>query len=323
MSLTWKDSIDKQRKALAQILRDPIEQITSNCIPMWKHRESIENLFLVSFSRIPYCDSIYALNTEGIQISESIGRNGIQPGHLGRDRSQHPYLKEAVPAWGFLLSDAYLSMNHHHPSLTALQVVRSCDKVLGYIAADFDLRDLPMTSSLYLEPGEWQHQTDLPLIRNLVYKQSRKEKTRDEALKQTLPVLEELLVARGVFQCQTHFTSNQVTVWTLEDPYRFQVLDRETLTSSDILQDFPHVPYPYNAKIPRRCIARILDMMRLLHCAHQGVYLRLASINIFNGQINLAFSHDDLQNFSYDEFLTKDVDDWFGDGDSISSPASR
>lgn len=316
MSLTWRDSIYKQRKSLAQILREPLEQLTNNCIPMWGHRESIENLFLVSFSRIPYCDRLYALDKDGIQVSESIGRTGIQPGFLGRDRSQDSFMREVVPAWGFLLSDAYLSMNHQHPSFTALQLVRTGDGVLGYIGADFDLRDLPITAGLYLEPGEWRQSNHTALLSNLVFRQSRSE----SSLEDILPVVESLLVERGVFQCQIHFASCQVTVWTLEDPYRYQVLDYAGLTDSNILQDFPRMPYPYNAKIPRHYIARILDVMKLSHVCDQAVYLRFASLNIFTGQISFSSSQDDSHYVSHDEFLTKQGRPWFNITDTIPRP---
>jgi hypothetical protein len=58
-------------------------------------------------------------------------------------------MKEAVPVWGFLLSDAYISLAKSRPSLTALQIVRAENgQPLGYLGADFDLRDLPVSSTL-------------------------------------------------------------------------------------------------------------------------------------------------------------------------------
>lgn len=316
MNLTWKDSIYKQRKALEQILRDPFEQITGTCIPMWRHRESIENLFLVSFSRIPYCNSLYALDTNGIQISESIGRNGIQPGYLGRDRSQQPCLKDAVPAWGFLLTDAYPGMNHRHPTFTALQVIRSCETVLGYIGADFDLCDLPLTAGLYVEPAESRQ----AITESFPYNPEIRLPTAESILEVTLPVLTELLGERGVFQCQIHFASSQTTVWTLEDPYRYQILDHAALAHAGTLQDYPRVPYPYNAKIPRRTIAQLMEKMKLLHMHGQSINLRHASLNIFNGKIGLISSRDDSLYVSYDDFLKRKFSGDFGIIDAMSRP---
>ena len=87
---------------------------------------------------------MYVLDNKGIQLSDNISASTIMPEHYGRDRSTRPYMREAVPATGFLLSDAYLSLRANRPSLTALQAVRREDRVLGYIGVDFDLRDLPV-----------------------------------------------------------------------------------------------------------------------------------------------------------------------------------
>ena len=312
MSLAWKDSIYRQREALAQILRDPIEQVTSDCIPRWGCQSSMESIFLVNFSRIPYCASLYALDTSGVQITENIGRSGIEPGYLGRDRSQRPYMKEVVPAWGFLLSDAYISLNKHRPSLTALQVVRASETVMGYIGADFDLRDLPVTSDLYQEPVNWRQVKGDPAIRSLVFQQSRIESPMDKTLEQTLSILEELLTERGVFQCQIHFASSQATIWMISDPFRYRILDHEALTDADICLVYPCQPYPDEAKIPQQHIPQILDTLRILRISDETIYLRLASINVFNGMISLTFSCDGSHYMPYDEFMMKNADFWFG-----------
>ena len=312
MSLAWKDSIYLQREALAQILREPIEQVSHHCAPYWGYRDSLEDIFLTSFSCIPYCTAIYALDTNGIQITENIGASGIQPGHLGRDRSQRPYMKEAVPAWGFLLSDAYISLNQHRPSLTALQIVRSSDTVLGYIGADFDLRDIPVTSDLYQEPGSWRQVKGDPAIRSQLFQQSRVESPLDRTMDQSLTILEDLLTQRGIFQCQIHFSSSQATIWVTSDPFRYRILEHEALTDPDICLVYPCQNYPDNAIIPQTRINQILETFRILRVTDETIYLRLASINIFNGMISLTFSCDGSHYMQYDEFLLKNAEFWYG-----------
>lgn len=316
MSLTLTNSIFRQREALAQILREPIEQMTNNCIPVWAHRASLENMFLVNLSRIPYCSYLYALNTDGIQICESIGRSGIQPGCLGRDHSQRPYMKEAVPAWGFLLSDAYTSLNQHRPSFTALQIVRTNDTVLGFIGVDFDLRDLPVTSGLYQESGDWRQATVEPSIRHLVFQHHNKS-PMDQNLDQSLTILEELLTGYGVFQCQIHFSSSQAVIWQINDPFRYRLLDHSSLTMPDFLLSYPNHAYPNNAKIPQSNIMNILDNLKILRTSNANTYLRLASINIFNGMIGLTFSSDGSHYMPFDDFLRKNPGFW------INSPIRK
>ena len=140
-------------------------------------------------SAVPYCTYLYCMRTDGVQITDNVGPAGLAPEHYDRNRSQRPYMKEVVPAWGFLLSDAYISQSEHRPSLTALQVVRAGGETLGYLGADFDLRSLPVTAELYEEPSSWRQIKGDPAIRGTVFQQSRIESPMDRALDQALAIL--------------------------------------------------------------------------------------------------------------------------------------
>jgi hypothetical protein len=52
--------------------------------------------------------------------------------------------------------------------------------------------------------------------------------------------------------------------------------------------------------------------MRQLRTADETLYLRSASINIFNGMISLTFSCDGTHYMSWREFLEKDMSFWLG-----------
>jgi hypothetical protein len=219
-------------------------------------------------------------------------------------------MKEAMPAWGFLLSDAYISLTAHQPSLTALQVVVSDAGALGYLGAGFELRRLPVTSALYQEPGNWRQVKGDPAIRSTLFQQTRTESPMDRNMQNALSILEELLTERGIFQCQIHFSSSQATVWTIDDPLRYRILDQEVLKDPDICLVYPSRPYPLDAAIPRADITRILDAMRALRTVDTTIYLRTASINIFNGMVSLTFSCDGSHYMRFDEFLTKGATFW-------------
>ncbi|MBI1424743.1 MAG: hypothetical protein GC149_14960 [Gammaproteobacteria bacterium] len=312
MNESWKDSIYRQREELARILRDPIDAVARQCIEQWDDRGGLEQILVEGFASIPYCAYLYVLDTSGIQLTESINLSGIAPGHYHRDRSQRPYMKEVVPAWGFLLSDAYISLYGHRPSLSALQVIRDGKTVLGYLGADFDLRDLPVTAELYQEPETWRQVKGDPAIRSLLFQQTRSESPMDQNLEQTFSILEELLTQRGVFQCQIQFASSQAMIWTMEDPFRYRILDHEALTDPDICLVYPLQRYPLGARIPQASIAAILDHFGSLRLADENIYLRQASINLLNGMISLTFSCDGTHYMSYDEFLLKNTSFWFG-----------
>jgi hypothetical protein len=312
MNDSWKDSIYRQREELARLLREPIDTVASRCVAQWGNRDGLEQILAEDFATIPCCAYLYVLDTNGIQLTESINRSGIAPGHYRRDRSQRPYMKEVVPAWGFLLSDAYISLHGHRPSLTALQVIRANKMVLGYLGADFDLRDLPVTAELYREPDTWRQVKGDPAIRSLLFQQTRSDSPMDLDLEQTFSILEELLTQRGVFQCQLQFASSQAMIWTMEDPFRYRILDQEALTDPDICLVYPLQRYPVGARIPPASIAAILDNFGRLRLADENIYLRQASINLLNGMIGMTFSCDGSHYMPYDEFLLKDTSFWFG-----------
>lgn len=293
------------------MLSQPLARLADRCMPAWGDRHLLDEVLLEGFPGIPRCTFLYCLDTDGVQISDNVGRDGLAPEHYGRDRSQRPYMKEAVPAWGFLLSDAYISLSASRPSLTALHVVRAQSRPLGYLGADFDLRNLPVTSELYEEPGYWRQVKGDPSIRGQVFQQCRIDSPMDLGLDQALSILEELLTERGVFQCQIHFSSSQATIWTLDDPFRYRILDHEALSDPDICLVFPPRPYPQDAAIPRNDVQRILATMRSLRFADPTIYLRTASINVFNGMVSLTFSCDGSHYMSYVEFLLKDTSFWF------------
>ena len=312
MKKTWKDAVHQQRIALAERLSLPLAKLAANCEPVWGNREALGKVLLDGFSTIPYRLYMYVLDTNGIQISDNVTAEGIIQEHFGRDRSSRPYMREVVPAWGFLLSDAYLSLRVNRPSITALQLVRRGDQVLGYLGVDFDLRDLPVTSDLYEESEEWRQIKGDPAIRSSVFLQHRIESPMDKNIEVACAIIEELITDRGMFQGVIHFSSSRVTTWFMSDPYRYRILDSEALSDPDICLLYPAHAYPDDAMIPRERITSIMNVMQKLRLTDETFYLRSASINIFNGMISLTFSCDGSHYMLWQEFLDKDESFWFG-----------
>jgi len=127
-----------------------------------------------------------------------------------------------------------------------------------------------------------------------------------------MAILEELFTERGMFQAVIHFSSSRATVWFMEDPYRYRILDHEALADPDICMLYSRQDWPVDALIPQQKINSILRGMRQLRTADETLYLRSASINIFNGMISLTFSCDGSHYMSWHEFLDKDMSFWVG-----------
>ena len=312
MKSTWKEAVKQQRIELTRNLHGPLTQISEACASVWPDHEALNAILLENFSNVPYCLFLYALDMHGVQVSDNVDTNGLMPEHFKRDRSHRPYMRQPVPASGFLLSNAYLSLRANRPSITALQVVQREGEKLGYIGADFDLRDLPVTGDVYEESVGWQQIKGDPAIRSVVFQQCRTTSPMDENFDTAIAIIEELITEHGMFQCVLHFSSSRATIWFFDDPYRYRILDHEALSDPDVCLLYPARPYPEDALIPARRIGSILRAMKKLRLTDETFYLRSASINIFNGKISLTFSCDGSHYMSWQEFLDKDESFWFG-----------
>lgn len=306
----WKEIVQHQRAELAKVLHAPIASLADACARAWDSREQLNRVLIENFRAIPFATHVYVLDADGIQRSDNIGDDGIVPGYFGRDRSSRPYMQETVPVWGFLLSDSYISLNAARPSLTALHLVRNGDTPLGYLGADFDLRNLPVAAEAYEEPRGWRQIRGDPSIRAGVFQQSRAESQMDRNIDQALSILEDLAVERGMFQTVIDFSSSRATAWFMDDPFRYRLLDHEALADPDFCLSYPRHAYPMDTLIPQTRIRSILAAMRELRLTDQTIYLRSASINVFNGTVSTTFSCDGSHFMGYEEFLNRTSPFW-------------
>jgi hypothetical protein len=316
---TLAESVIHQRDALANLLREPLALAAQACSHAWPSRAGLNAALMHALAALPACKYLYAMDTRAFQLSDNISHEGLVDTDYGRDRSDRPYMREAVPNQGFLLSQAYISLREKRPSLTAIQIVRDDDgHVLGFVGADFDLRDLPITAKLYDEPSYWRQIKGDPAIRGAVFHQTRSDSPMDLHLDTVLGVMEELMTDRGIFHGKLHFSSSRATVWLVDDPYRYRLLDFDALTDPDTCLIYPRHAYPANALVPRDKIRPVLDALRALRFMDETFYLRAGSLNIFNGMVGLTFSCDGSHYLPWDEFLNKGYDFW--SPDNLTAP---
>lgn len=307
-----KQRIARQRDMLHNMLIDPMRRVARRCAKVWEMRDELDQLLLSSIPKIPYVTYLYALDRDGRQVSANAAPEGLLPEDFGRDRSQRPYMQGLPDDRDMTLSEAYISLRAERPSVTAVQRVVRDGQHIGYLGADFDLRGLPITKDLYSEPGRWRQLKGDPAIRGHVFQQCRIQSRLDEHIDMILPVLEELVIENGVFHVKIHFSSSRATLWLIEDPYRYQLLEFEDLSDPDVCLAFPHRPYPAEAVVPQEQIRPILDTFKQLRFADDTIYLRSGSINIFNGIVGLNFSCDGSHYVPADQFLARDSGFWEG-----------
>ena len=313
MSNDLQQSIARQRGILKHWLASSLAQIADGCRAVWPDRRALEQRLMEGLNELPYCKYLYVLDSHGRQLTANASRGGLLPEHYGRDRSDRPYLAEALAGSTFSLSEAYISRNARRPSLTAVQrIAAPSGELHGYLGADFDLRELPATQALYEQPQQWMQLKGDPAIRAGLFHQARVASPMDARIDEVLDLLAELITVHGVFHAKLHFSSSRATLWPLDDPYRFRMHGIAELTDPDLCLAYPHRDYPKDAAVPADKVRAILQTFRDLRFMDETLYLRSGTLNIFNGIVGLTFSCDGSHYMPWNEFLDKRVDFWLG-----------
>ena len=320
MSQALQTAVARQRMLLRGRLAGLLERLVQSCRAVWPDRAELERLLVEALPSLPSCKYLYVLDQDARQLTVNISPQGPLPEHLGRDRRDRPYLAEALAGERFSLSPVYLSRNARRPSLTAVQRIEdTAGRLLGFLGADFDLRELPLTRELYQPSGQWVQLKGDPAIRGGLFAQERVESLMDGRIDEVLDLLSELIRAHGVFHGKLHFSSSRATLWTLDDPLRYRILDYEDLTNPGICLAYPQRAYPADAAIPEQRIPEVFRTFSDLRFMDETIYLRSGSLNIFNGMVGLNFSCDGSHYMPWEEFLHKSLAFWLGTGEACAT----
>jgi hypothetical protein len=313
MNTDLQASIDRQRNILKSWLSASLMHVADDCRRAWPDRQALEARLMAGLTELPYCKYLYLLDDQAHQITSNASRTGLLEAHYGRDRSERPYLAKALAGAPFTLSDAYISRNARRPSLTAVQIIRAAGgELLGYLGADFDLRELPATQALYRQPQHWMQLKGDLAIRSGLFYQQRVTSLLDQRIDVVLDLLTELITVNGVFHTKVHFSSSRATLWPVDDPYRFRIHGIDDLSNPDLCLAYPRRDYPANADIPAPAVSKVLQGFRDLRFMDETIYLRSGMLNIFNGLVGLTFSCDGSHYMPWGEFLDKNIEFWLG-----------
>lgn len=313
MSESLQDAIARQRQILKGWLSSSLTILAEACRDVWPDRGRLEARLAEGMQELPYCKYLYVLNAEARQITANLSRKGLMPEQFGRDRSDRTYLAEALAGADFSLSEAYLSRNQRRPSLTAVRrIVDDSGRLLGYLGADFDLRELPATQAVVRQPEQWVQLKGDPAIRAGLFHQARTDSLMDQRIDPVLDLLHELITVHGVFHGKLHFSSSRATLWLVNDPFRYRIHNIAELADPALCLAYPHCDYPAEAVVPVGRVREILDTFKALRFMDETLYLRSGSLNIFNGMVGLTFSCDGSHYMPWDEFLDKSLAFWLG-----------
>ncbi|MCW8935037.1 MAG: PDC sensor domain-containing protein [Gammaproteobacteria bacterium] len=307
-------AVSKQRQTLEALLFDSMSHLAALCAKQMDNIAELENLLSAEMSKAEYCKYLWVVDKTGRQIIDDASRTGFKRGQIGRDRIARPYMQRALKGDDYYLSEAYISRNRKRPSLTAIKSIRDDNgSVIGYLGADFDLRELPQTADQYEDDNIWKQIKGDPAIRSSLFSQQRTESAMDAQIDDILSLIEELILANGVFHAKLHFSSSRATLWLVDNPFVYQILNMDELSDPDICLAFRHQAYFDKAIVDPLKIALIFKQFKDLRFADETIYLRAASLNVVNGMVGLNFSCDGSHYMHYEEFLEKSMSFWFGD----------
>ena len=312
--MTWlHETIKTQRALLTGRLQSPMAELAVRCAGAWLDREWLDEILSDALAHLPVCQLIYAIDTNGFQVSSNVGRHTIDRSKYGQNLARRPYLSSAVPCKGFLLSDVYLSPPERRSCITAVQAVADGPSVLGFIAADFYLRDLPQLERRSAsDQNAWRQMKGDPVIRDALFQQQRARSAMDERVDDVIAIISELISERGVFHAKLHFSSSRATLWLTDDPYCYRVHVLEEIINPSICLAYPGRRYPEQALVSSSQIRPLFERFKVLREADDYIYLRSGSLNVINGMVGLTFSCDGSHYMPVDEFLDKDEGFWFG-----------
>jgi hypothetical protein len=306
-------SVSKQRKVLKRLLSQSISEVATACTAIMYDRQALEDLLSNEMRKAEYCKYVWVLDKTGRQLTDNINRSGVKRGQIGRDRVARPYLQRAFKGKDYYLSDAYISRNRKRPSITAVKTIYDKDgEVNGYLGADFDLRELPHTADEIDDQKNWRQIKGDPAIRSGLFTQQRVKSAMDAQIDKVLSVMKELMLARGVFHAKFHFSSSRATLWRVDNPFDYQILNIDELSDPDICLAFQHQKNFKKTTVNADNTNKIFQQFKDLRFADENIYLRSASLNNINGMVGLNFSCDGSHYMYHKEFLDKNLSFWFG-----------
>ncbi|MFO8154952.1 MAG: PDC sensor domain-containing protein [Pseudomonadota bacterium] len=309
-----EQTLTTNRAGLMALLDAPMREVADAAAMAWGS-DGLDQALIRAGADLPRCRLLYALDPEGRQCSGNINGASVAHEWRGQDLSDRPYLAGLLPYQGMVLSPVYISQRSLVPCLTAVVAVRERERLLGFVAADFHISELPAADNRLHDHAEGHRQfRGDPAIRGGLFAQTRNESLMDRNMATVLPLVESLIHHHGVFHAKLHFSSTRMTLWHVDDPYNYQVHAGSEAVSPNLAMAYPRRRYPERARIAAQRIRSVFHRFQALREADETIYLRSGSLNVINGKVGLNFSCDGAHYMTADEFLTRDLDYWMGPG---------
>ncbi len=304
-------TIAYKKEALLALVEAPLAALAERCSALWGEALALDATLAEGLQQLPHCHLLYAIGTNGIQLSANISPKGDDDHYRGQRLAGRPYHADNLPYRGLMLSTVYLSRVSGQHCITALQAVQRNDELVGFVAADFNVDEIPLAEGEGQERGSvWTQYKGDPAIRSVVFEQRRMKSLLDGRMDEVVDRLDLLMRGHGVYHIILHFSSSRAIFWVVDDPYRYRFHGVEEFLDPEIWLAYPSRPYPGQAVVAPGRIRAVLEQFRALREGDENIYLRSGSLNLMNGVIGLTFSCDGSHYLSVDEFLNREHPFW-------------
>jgi hypothetical protein len=318
----FKQIISQKKSTLEKLTTAPLMNLAEQCAIAWHDPDKLDAILLDGIHQLLHCTLIFAVDTKGILISSNVESDHLDAQWRGTDLTDRPFLQSNLPYQGLTISRVYTSRHTMQPTLTVMQAVRHEEEILGFIAADFNVDDLPSAEAVIQEPAAWKQFKGDPAIRGTLFMQERVLSAMDMVLDEVINIIIGMMQHHGIFHTKIHFSSSRASFWSVDEPFDYNIHLVDEITDLDRCLAYPRQPLHERAQVSEADIARVLKLCKVLRNADETVYLRSASFNVVNGIVGLTFSCDGSHYLNYREFIDKDADFWFGAIQTRSAPSS-
>ncbi len=305
-----KQAIIYKKAALTERVEAPMAALAESCAQVWDDSDPLDARLKAGFNQIPHCHLLYALNTEGIQVSSNVSAEGVEPECRGQPLSERPFHTGSLPFRGLTLSSVYVSRYSHKHCITAIHAVTRDEALVGFVAADFNIEDVPLPDMEVGSDMAWTQYKGDPVIRGHVFEQERMTSLLDSRIEAVIDTIDTLMRQHGVYHFILHFSSSRAIFWVYDDPYRYRFHGVEEILDPEIWLAYPPQGYPTEARVAPDRIRTVLEQFRTLREGDENIYLRSGSLNVMNGVIGLTFSCDGSHYLTVDEFLSRKHPFW-------------
>lgn len=116
--------------------------VARQSVTVWFNRERLDRILASYVNALENCEMLYAIDTDGRQVSSNVLPDTIDASAHGQDLSGRPYsvnlrVLQSPLTNGAFACRSYISQATQQPCITVLHGVSRDGALLGYIAADF------------------------------------------------------------------------------------------------------------------------------------------------------------------------------------------